>query len=344
MKLGRVERRLRRRAARPRRATTAPPSSRVIPVVVASSPSTMRSGCVRSSSSARYVATTRVGVAATLRPSTRRTSSVALSAQCRSSRTTTSGVRPRGVPRSAPAIACAPRRSRCISEVARPDCDLEQGPQRRRRDKRIATPPEGLGVELVREAMGQSSLANPGLARHEEGRTAAPQRVGVGLMGVGERSARSSSSVVRGRAATAMDGSYAVARVVRAGGLEPDRAQVEHWEVSALLLSGRPCWRPSLRRRRRPADSSSWRARPGSASRRSCARSAALVGRRATGVVREPRTLMSLGPFFDLAAETEAGLGQGRCLGRRSSDRCSRRPRRARPSGGHGHRGRPLGG
>ena len=74
-----------------------------------------------------------------------------------------------------------------IGEVARPDCDLEQGPQRRRRDKRIATPPEGLGVELVREAMRQSSLANPGLARHEEERTAAPQRVGVGLMESRER-------------------------------------------------------------------------------------------------------------------------------------------------------------
>ena len=87
-----------RRPSAPPRAVTASiengaSASRTVDACTGSSPSTRRSGCVRSRLSSRYVITSIAGREPILRASSRTTSSVASSAQCRSSITRSTGVR-----------------------------------------------------------------------------------------------------------------------------------------------------------------------------------------------------------------------------------------------------------
>ena len=106
-----------------------------------------------------------------------------------------------------------------------------------------------------------------------------------------------------------MDGSYAVARVVRAGGLEPDRAEVEHWEVSALLE--RETLLATLAAEAEEGGRLVFVAGEAGVGKSTLVRAfGALVGRRVLrGSCENLATPTPLGPFFDLAAETEGGLG-----------------------------------
>ena len=140
--------------------------TRTTPRPVASSPSTSRRGCDRSSSSSRYVRITSAGRPSILRPSMRTTSSVASSAQCTSSSTRTVGWRQKHVPdRGQYLVRAAAALDELCECASGPGGDVRERTERAGREERIARSFEDMvrRPDRLAERPNERRLADAGL-------------------------------------------------------------------------------------------------------------------------------------------------------------------------------------